>query len=331
MKQPSATSPQTTYEPLTRELIEQIRHYGTHIIGYEKRAETVITLCDMAINALLYAEEIQRLRDTPSETAFTGVDLAEAYLKRTEEKLTPSAIAEPMLFCESCSDPIGCRQNKRCREKFGYAPMRDDDKHGEKIMPWAHPVHADTARGYIVDANGNYVCPLRASRSDEYNAEIAKALNAYATPSATLPKETTVEKKCAKCRTTWTAAPNQCPQCGSRVLMSMVDRFLAWKLPEDFHPDAGISFSPHFNVEYNAKLGLPPARHEPIGTNLLTATQATAMLEHVLSATLPEALATEKLRKVLEFSQGVMHSCPTHPDVVRFAIDLHELLAKEQQ
>lgn len=66
------------------------------------------------------------------------------------------------------------------------------------------------------------------------------------------------------------------------VTDAMVDRFLSWKLPEDFHPDAGISFSPYFNVEYNAKHGKPPQRHEPIGTNLLTATQARAMLEHVL-------------------------------------------------
>lgn len=62
---------------------------------------------------------------------------------------------------------------------------------------------------------------------------------------------------------------------------AMVDRFLAWKLPEDFHPDAGISFSPYFNVEYNAKHGKPPQRHEPIGTNLFTAVQAKEMLAHV--------------------------------------------------
>lgn len=68
-----------------------------------------------------------------------------------------------------------------------------------------------------------------------------------------------------------------------KVTEEMVSRFLSWKLPEDFHPDAGISFSPHYNVEYNAKLGLPPQRHDPIGTNLLTATQARAMLEHVLA------------------------------------------------
>jgi hypothetical protein len=77
-----------------------------------------------------------------------------------------------------------------------------------------------------------------------------------------------------------------------KVTDEMVNRFLSWKLPEDFHPDAGISFSPLFNVEYNAKLGIPPARHQPIGTNLFNADQARAMLEHVL-APAPEAMAQE--------------------------------------
>lgn len=68
-----------------------------------------------------------------------------------------------------------------------------------------------------------------------------------------------------------------------KVTQEMVDRFLAWKLPADFHPDAGISFNPYFNVEYNAARGLPPQRHEPIGTNLLTAEQARQMLEYILA------------------------------------------------
>lgn len=68
-----------------------------------------------------------------------------------------------------------------------------------------------------------------------------------------------------------------------KVTDEMVTRFLGWKLPEDFHPDAGISFQPYFNVEWNAKHGKPPQRHEPIGTNLFTADQAKAMLEHVLA------------------------------------------------
>lgn len=62
----------------------------------------------------------------------------------------------------------------------------------------------------------------------------------------------------------------------------MVDRFLMWKLPENFSPDAGISFEPEFNKEWMAKQGKPPMRHEPIGTNLLDARQAEAMVRHMV-------------------------------------------------
>jgi len=63
----------------------------------------------------------------------------------------------------------------------------------------------------------------------------------------------------------------------------MVDRFLAWRLPDNFRPDAGISFNPEYNVEYNAAQGLPPARHHPTGTNLFDATQAEAMVRYMVS------------------------------------------------
>lgn len=57
----------------------------------------------------------------------------------------------------------------------------------------------------------------------------------------------------------------------------MVDRFLSWKLPADFNPDGGISFTPDFNV------GTPwPMKHEPSGTNLFDATQAKAMVQHMI-------------------------------------------------
>lgn len=56
----------------------------------------------------------------------------------------------------------------------------------------------------------------------------------------------------------------------------MVDKFLAWPLPEDFYPDRHISF----NREPDA-LGYPP--QWPIGTNLFTAVQAKAMIKHLLS------------------------------------------------
>lgn len=64
---------------------------------------------------------------------------------------------------------------------------------------------------------------------------------------------------------------------GDAQINHMVDRFLGWNLPEDFSPDAGISFEPTYNK------GTPyEARHRPIGTNLLNADQAKAMVRHML-------------------------------------------------
>lgn len=67
----------------------------------------------------------------------------------------------------------------------------------------------------------------------------------------------------------------------------LVNRFLSWKLPEDFRPDNGISFDPVGNrgvwsYEY---------KREPTGTNLLTATQAKAMVLHLLDG-LPQTMTT---------------------------------------
>lgn len=57
----------------------------------------------------------------------------------------------------------------------------------------------------------------------------------------------------------------------------MVNRFLGWRLPDNFNPDGGISFKPTFNDH------LPtPMRHEPCGTNLFDATQAEAMVRHMI-------------------------------------------------
>lgn len=57
----------------------------------------------------------------------------------------------------------------------------------------------------------------------------------------------------------------------------MVDRFLSWRLPENFAPDAGISFKQTFNDH------LPqPTKHNPTGTNLFDATQADAMVRYMV-------------------------------------------------
>lgn len=59
------------------------------------------------------------------------------------------------------------------------------------------------------------------------------------------------------------------------LVKHMVDRFLGWKLPQDFSPDAGISFKKPEN----------PAPHWwPSGTNLLDANQAEAMIRYLLES-----------------------------------------------
>jgi hypothetical protein len=55
----------------------------------------------------------------------------------------------------------------------------------------------------------------------------------------------------------------------------MVDRFLGWRLPDDFAPDGSISF----NHAPDA-MGHEPTW--PIGTNLLTAVQAKQMFSEVV-------------------------------------------------
>lgn len=61
------------------------------------------------------------------------------------------------------------------------------------------------------------------------------------------------------------------------VTDEMVNRFLNWKLPENFSPDCGISFKKMHSE--NGPWG--PQKHEPTGTNLFDANQARAMLEYV--------------------------------------------------
>lgn len=65
----------------------------------------------------------------------------------------------------------------------------------------------------------------------------------------------------------------------------IVQRFLSWKLPADFNPDAGISFKAEYNDSPGAMAFLgrtEPMRHEPTGTNLFNYDQAKAMVLHML-------------------------------------------------
>jgi len=58
----------------------------------------------------------------------------------------------------------------------------------------------------------------------------------------------------------------------------MVDRFLSWRLPENFNPDCGISFK----RTHSEQSSWGPQKYEPSGTNLFDAEQATAMVRHMI-------------------------------------------------
>ena len=89
------------------------------------------------------------------------------------------------------------------------------------------------------------------------------------------------------------------------AIKEMVNRFLVWKLPKDFRPDAGISFKAEFNK------GTPwPMKHEPSGTNLFTADQATEMLEYVAGPILAEQQAEiVALKKEVSASGNDIKEC----------------------
>ena len=57
----------------------------------------------------------------------------------------------------------------------------------------------------------------------------------------------------------------------------IADRFLGWKLPENFYPDGGISFKRYGNE------GTPQQyRNNPTGTNLLVSEQAKEMIRYLV-------------------------------------------------
>lgn len=70
----------------------------------------------------------------------------------------------------------------------------------------------------------------------------------------------------------------------------MVSRFLAWKLPDNFTPDAGITFKREFNENTPH-----PMKHAPLGTNLFDGQQASEMVRHMIAG-LPEDQALKRQR-----------------------------------
>lgn len=64
------------------------------------------------------------------------------------------------------------------------------------------------------------------------------------------------------------------------TMEALVNRFLGWKLPKTFGPDAGITFKPSNGMTREEAYERPG--WWPIGTNLLNAEEAKQMLEHLL-------------------------------------------------
>lgn len=88
-----------------------------------------------------------------------------------------------------------------------------------------------------------------------------------------------------------------------KVTDEMVNRFLMWKLPADFAPDCGISFKSESDYEHPV---FGRSKHEPMGTNLFSADQARAMLEHVLADIQPAApVELPVVAEVVLVDQGV--------------------------
>ena len=80
------------------------------------------------------------------------------------------------------------------------------------------------------------------------------------------------------------ASSREVRQPTTNVTDEMVTRFLGWILPKDFNPDNGISFDRKVLTADGERDRADMGDHWwPVGTNLLTADQARAMLEHVLS------------------------------------------------
>ena len=80
---------------------------------------------------------------------------------------------------------------------------------------------------------------------------------------------------------------------GKTMIDQMVDRFLGWRLPYDFAPDGGISFT---------LISQDHPEWWPTGTCLFTAVQAKAMFEHC--AAMPridvDAISRAQLQRAVE-------------------------------
>lgn len=101
----------------------------------------------------------------------------------------------------------------------------------------------------------------------------------------------------------------------------LVNRFLSWKLPANFRPDAGISYVPTSHADK-----LPPS-----GTNLFDATQADAMVRYMLDGMPPVIHAQQEQEPIAEPVNDAYKLPELPDDDADFTPDLaRKIIAKYQ-
>lgn len=115
-------------------------------------------------------------------------------------------------------------------------------------------------------------------------AVLEQVLDAFEALFSFLPDESRGQKCSDSHRTIRTALAQAEQPAQKPEVQAAVNRFLGWKLPADFAPDCGISFKRESDYDHPV---YGRTKFEPIGTNLFTADQARAMLEHVLAGEAP--------------------------------------------
>ncbi|WP_265440185.1 hypothetical protein [Bradyrhizobium sp. SEMIA] len=103
----------------------------------------------------------------------------------------------------------------------------------------------------------------------------------------------------------------------------MVDRFLGWRLPEDFSPDGGITFKRLENRHRHPEAS--PLYPMPSGTNLFDATQAEAMVRHMIEGLPLQSPARLAAADVIEREAHENVSDPADDLTVPLAIRLAEV------
>ena len=97
-------------------------------------------------------------------------------------------------------------------------------------------------------------------------------------------------------------------------IKQMAQRFLSWKLPDDFNPDNGITYVP-----YTGPYNYPG----PIGTNLFTATQAEAMVRYMVEGMTPEPKDPAPLD-----TAGESEDAPRSGEIDYTALSISDLIAQ---